>query len=575
MPYDNLYSREYEKTFVTLTSIRNYVKVYGAIPHTECTDTLTDKSFGHTISLHVAEQQSQHMQLIWYHYNIVCKDRALCVSHMIYGVQKRVCDTLSTYVLAIVRAAITHKSLYVQDALNFYNRVDVLCGNRSYIVRAAISEREYSKKRYRNEFLRTNLNKVHILLANYNYTDTNYTRHVLTAINTDSMSHVYITMVHNCNEVCVTSSISDYAIVTHTKIQQDSLSCINALMHRKFRVNVHVAQPLMLLQNRTVYTTVHNLNDIVAMYNTKSYVCKQHKLYNAQHEGNAFSILYDWKYNMTLKVQHHHYKITYRDNNKYITNISLRQHKVHVNDSSYFSVEAIMRFSFNPNDENYMLSVIQLLAQKDILYTSLYDKDNDLSSLMKQRTNITEKRVPVFINGTMVHNNNMYVYINNTYVNVVHDCDNVCFQLMLSNVDEFMPVLKTQRYGLLCSDMLRTSANLSAQYVVATQNTTLSHVTQAQQTQEIHISDVNVAMYSMCSLPLVVGCIYIWRSSSRLAINIRAYIAYVKDIFLRCKQYANSAHKTHLRSCRIPQIRAKLVMYTSPCDKDAKLTDNN
>ena len=96
-------------------------------------------------------------------------------------------------------------------------------------------------------------------------------------------------------------------------------------------------------------------------------------------------------------------------------------------------------------DPHVLMSDIEIETAKLMTYTMLARYENSFNS-------IDTAHVPVHIHGATVKSasNNLHAYINNTYINVVHDCNVVCSQSLLSNSQYPMSLYETELQSMLC-----------------------------------------------------------------------------------------------------------------------------
>ena len=95
---------------------------------------------------------------------------------------------------------------------------------------------------------------------------------------------------------------------------------------------------------------------------------------------------------------------------------------------------------------NISISRHELLLARSVEFSMLALNENKLN-------HIDRTHVPVLLSSVNVSDisaESLHTYINNTYVNIIHDCQTVCSQSVLSDRPQFLLLSEMQRYSLLC-----------------------------------------------------------------------------------------------------------------------------
>ena len=457
MREDNLPPLDGQRTFITVHSISEYDNHDGILPYADCKEdreSNPQKQFAHAALLKIGDP----MLFDWTYSSIVYEPCDDCSTVNTFYSAKDItyfqCYTSNTDILSIVRGATTHNPSYVQDALNFLNRTDVICereglGSRKYTPVMPLSYKPYTQQSYRSELLRADFTQVEVELKDQS-------KHILDAIYADEVPYVYIVMLHDCNKVCIKSAIGDYDFIAGYKIMRDILFCSSAIVHGNAQPQENIpALKLIVLPTDlpSVKTYVYSMDDIQHDLNTtKPSVCSQRTFseYNCEYVGNAFSILHHRNEGLIAQVKHYNYSIKCDDDDDFVAFDTQTAQRNVFDDDLPYSVVAALHFV---HDTDNLRMMIDALSEQDALYN--YSGAWPAQQLLQEHDIAAQMR-------------------NNTYVNIVHNCKVICLQTVLSNSSEFMQAYDVQTHGLLCLNEIWNweERNYQTTTALAAQNTT-------------------------------------------------------------------------------------------------------
>ena len=486
MRYDNLPLLRGQESFFTTSPAYTYQR--RALPRLEC-NPVDGTSFAHAITLNVTDIDNGSVEIHYIHSAVrrymctalPCDYRDTYIEDKMPSVS---CTTSNTDILSIVRGATTHNPSYVQDALNFLNRTDVVCdkgthvSSQSYSPVTQLSYKPYTPQQYRSEVMRADFNMVRFDIDNndYNHTQYQHTVNVLNIMRENKMQYVHILVVSDCNNVCVTSGMSDERILfdydVHTKygtyMRYGMFMCTSALKYKerlripaKYIPRFYISK-LYRIPTQELYTTVHKLEDTKYSWQQKlPSICAHRKFSNHKYEhvGYSFSILRHSEYGMLARAQHYKYEIGRNNYNYYYAaDMQLKERNVFETSDTPYGLISALFFARHPTSFKRMAAMSSVLDRRDMLHTSLdgsLPMQQFLAVLSKQKNkyNTVDKRAVVLINNTRLPEDsdiNVQLYADHTYVNIVHNCEHVCFQTQISDAHEFMQANMVQEHGLLC-----------------------------------------------------------------------------------------------------------------------------
>ena len=291
------------------------------------------------------------------------------------------------------------------------------------------------------------------------------------------------------------------------------------------------------LDGQRYYTHIHDLSD-----SEKKKVRKQKKLKScdSHYLGSALSVLRDDDDCKTIaRVQRYTYTVQCFDRKDrlycYASHITIKQRNIESLDDHDAYITMALELA---HTQTISWSIVNhLMHAKNLLVTS-YKPQQHISlseQLSKQRNSVNaiyKEKVKVLLSSTNVDDvSSLNAYLNNTYVNIVHDCDRVCVQSVLSDNAQFMQLREVEKYGLLCVNRIQTSDRLSRLQHNNTYN------------NRAHNSDRAATITLYTFLLLCLGCTvclscaaYCSVNNSPLARTIRRFCGAIADICppLRC-----------------------------------------
>ena len=285
-------------------------------------------------------------------------------------------------------------------------------------------------------------------------------------------------------------------------------------------------------QNMTNYYVIYNLtmHDASVLY-----ACDMRPLNESQceHSGHVVEVLRCSEVEATVRLSNYVIKCD-KDKNYYISNIKTIQHDVQTDSHTpeivriiNIAAEALM-FAFRPTERTHerIQNLLNMLyrSDNDVVrsseFLSLLDtQENSVNTIYRDDAHILLHAV----NVTDVFDLNMYV--NNTYVNVIHDCESVCVQSLLSDHRSFETHSAIERDGHGCAMRLLTT-HMPWHYYNTTHGTL-----NAAQIQQNTISIALSGISAVCGMSIAT-CVYVYYSSSNFARNIR-------------KRLSNFVHRAH------------------------------
>ena len=284
-------------------------------------------------------------------------------------------------------------------------------------------------------------------------------------------------------------------------------------------------------------------------------LCDRKHVHEDEYYGFSVSILRPISDTVLVKVRHYRRDVR-MNNGKYE-----RKNKASVT-GSIFSIFA---------NESSVLSSSLIRATQAALYGSrwpqrlgpmydfinaIYTADEDISTIeitaatamIQQITTVNghpRKSMPPISDSVLVllsdHTNctrDMYRCINNTYVNIVHNCERMCVQSVLSDNVGFMSEEDVDNYGLLCMHRLLAIDN-SIETQHSTQNV-------------INITKTHNDIYKECET-----CVL---SATNIAINTSVIICSIFALFIafRNSKCAKVIHENVLRISRTMRGTSKI-----------------
>ena len=206
-----------QESFITVDTLDVYSQSYDTWPLYECNTTQRHKYYGQAF-VYSHQQQCCVDALQHTRYDVLCGaddnhnaqdgKKNKCFTH-----NERTTEKYVAYDVTHELSAITHMPTYVQDTMNQF----------VHGYQATFNLSHFFKNMYYNANITYDV-KTNIAIADY---DNNNTYHIVHLINV--ASSVYLNVVHDCNRVCIASSISDKYIKADTIIHRDSMLCVHML----------------------------------------------------------------------------------------------------------------------------------------------------------------------------------------------------------------------------------------------------------------------------------------------------------------------------------------------------------
>ena len=221
------------------------------------------------------------------------------------------------------------------------------------------------------------------------------------------------------------------------------------------------------LDGQRYYTLVHqlHLNSTDPIHN----YCNRSNANENEYYGFSVSILHPLREDILADVRHIGYTV-YLEGEEYKVEkkaaIMGEIASIFSNMSSTLlpkltrSTQAAMDGSIQPTQLGPMYDFLNTMYTADIAFDEVEAKAS--RAIMQQITherhadtccawqlvsgNVSVKLHP----GTQTVRKEIYDYVNNTYLNVVHDCERMCIQSVLSDNSSFMSEQNIDNYGLLC-----------------------------------------------------------------------------------------------------------------------------
>ena len=521
MRYDNLPFFDWQQSFFSVRSVREYQR--GVLPRLDCdSDSHTytvravllnaTKIDDGTVSIDRVESSADKRSC----------DNVDCVYKVIYVVNSMpsvTCVTSNTDVLVLLRGVTTHEPMYVQDALNIIDRKEVHCDNglstRHNYRPTRLGREPYTRERFRSELMRSDFDKVRIDMR-HKLTGSNITQRILDVMRADKMKYAHVLTVNDCTNVCVTSGLSDYRVFfdynAHNEygqhMEQSIFNCLTSLKYLKspFLPITYMSDlwmsSLPALDSQEFYTIVRTLKDTRYSWQPQvPYDCTQRTFEAAKCEyvGYAFSIVRRAEAGMLARVKHYKYSVRCESEHSYsVKDMKMTQRDVFDTDITPFSILSSLYFARNPADFGRLAAMSSVLDKRDMLYMRVdgVDHKQQLKAVLSKQQNeyntIDRHNAAVLINDIHVSEEqdiNLQEYVSNTYVNIIHNCERICLQTRLSDVEEFMPYEIVQSHGLLCLHEIQ-NANNTAENAIAIRRTTTSTVAPSTSTVAHNISTI-------------------------------------------------------------------------------------
>ena len=268
----------------------------------------------------------------------------------------------------------------------------------------------------------------------------------------------------------------------------------------------------------------------------------EHSLSEYTFFGQALSVLHYQRDGIRLKAQQHNYVLKcYKDaQNKehyYVTYVHTKQRTVRDSEESD-AISMALSLAYSPiaSVQDEFLGTI--LSRQSMLHvTHMPRLSFGLAEMLSTQYNffniIDPEHTHVSVNTKITPYTNLHAYINNTYLNILHNCDRVCVQSVLSDNTTFMPFNATENYSLLCIHRLK-ELRLLADIVAKPQDTTTETTTMRSRI-DARSSDIEIALPSITAMALLsAGMLYVVCGKDRYAQSIRGYIAVCMQPMLEC-----------------------------------------
>ena len=265
---------------------------------------------------------------------------------------------------------------------------------------------------------------------------------------------------------------------------------------------------------------------------------------NCQYIGHAVAILRMDDINITAKVQRYSYVVNSNDNGAYYVDDMVTHYSDTESSQHATWVASALRLAMAAT-EGTNVAFIRDVLQMDTQYSARDNsvaKNATLAQLFSKDANsfnaIDKAHTIVSLHGVNVTNTTVLnQYVNNTYINIVHDCNSICTQSVLSNAPNFMSIRDVKQHGLWCANILSTYTTdmLTTNHsdVTTTVNKTIANANDTS-AATVAASVVGVLCLSMCGA----FTLFIQRSKSQFAQNTRNRLARMVHNIMCCTHRA-------------------------------------
>ena len=174
--------------------------------------------------------------------------------------------------------------------------------------------------------------------------------------------------------------------------------------------------------------------------------------------GVSISILQHKHDDVVAKIQLSTYEVKHNEHEYYVDELKTKKYNFGYSGDGYdvtpFMLSALQH-AYSPfSSVGGVKAISDLLSYETILEktkTNLLERSNAISWLYDTSYSLDRQHTKVLLNADVSSAHDARDYINNTYVNIVHDCDRICAQTVLSDEHGFMPSSKIKEYGLTCT----------------------------------------------------------------------------------------------------------------------------
>ena len=298
------------------------------------------------------------------------------------------------------------------------------------------------------------------------------------------------------------------------------------------------------LDGQRYYTLVHQLSSNPA---ERAYrPCERHGMYENVYYGFSVSILHPTRKDILADARHISYTV-YLEGEEYKVNYtSLAQGRIVLPSEEQDTLSHKFIRATQAAFQGSIQPTRQLGAIYDLLNTMYTENISNsvaraAKAIMQQLTiergassmqgfeRIDEKHVQLMLTHEQqqVPKRHIYaMYINNTYVNIVHDCERMCIQSVLSDNSSFMSEQNIDNYGLLCAHKL-----LGAREQKDALNA-LQHVRHRahKPCNACTLSATNITINALV-VAINAAALFITFNNSQCATAVRSHISRIANIF--------------------------------------------
>ena len=265
--------------------------------------------------------------------------------------------------------------------------------------------------------------------------------------------------------------------------------------------------------------------DGCAPYNLNATECEMagHSIEVLKHErDNIFAKILCKSY--TLKCD--------KDGNYYAYVTYTKQHDLKYDENSYTAEYALL-FAYHPTRMDRISNTVGDIG----LFLDYIDIDSmgirktnhsRLIQLMsgKKHVKVDRPQISILFNDTGMTDDELLMHTSHTYVNVVHNCDKLCAQSVLSERHEFMSHADLERYGTLCAQGLIAASPQKQQHLVAMLGPDVAYVDSLtvvhNKIADIEDSSVMIgAVAAVIAIPAGIFAMFMTCKSTAIVQNIR------------------------------------------------------